>query len=207
MILWAARILVTVLSVTYWQQCLSLYTNDHPQVPFTGPDSTSKHTNQVSDTVTSISHSPFQIIFLEEVYDILHAFLDTDLKAIGWTSHESRFDFRRGQNSFSSPRHPDRLWGPPRLLFCGHRGVLSQRVKRQGRKANHAHNLVWRLKMCDATPPFLHVPSWRAQRPLGLIALVHAVRKGQIKGLPTQEYYGYKNTSKIASSSPKLSLT
>jgi len=68
MILRAARILVTVLSVTYWQQCLSGYTYDHPQFPFTEPDSSSGHTNQVSflhdsDTVTSISHFPLQIIF------------------------------------------------------------------------------------------------------------------------------------------------
>jgi len=48
MILRAARILVTVLSVTYWQQCLSGYTYDHPQFPFTAPDSTSGHTKQVS---------------------------------------------------------------------------------------------------------------------------------------------------------------
>lgn len=47
MILRPARILVTVLNVTYWQQCLSGYTYDHPQFPFTQPDSTSGHTNQV----------------------------------------------------------------------------------------------------------------------------------------------------------------
>ena len=64
MILRAVRILVTVISVTYWQQCLSGYTYDHPQFPFTEPDSSSGHTNQVSflhdsDTLTSISHLPF----------------------------------------------------------------------------------------------------------------------------------------------------
>jgi hypothetical protein len=47
MILRAARILVTVLSVTFWQQCLSGYTYGHPQVPFTVPDITSGYTNQV----------------------------------------------------------------------------------------------------------------------------------------------------------------
>jgi len=45
MILRAAHILVTVLSVTCWQQCLSGYTYDHL---FTEPDSTSGQTNQVS---------------------------------------------------------------------------------------------------------------------------------------------------------------
>jgi hypothetical protein len=48
MTLRTARILATVLSVTYWQQSLSDYTYDHQQFPFTGPDSTSGHTNQVS---------------------------------------------------------------------------------------------------------------------------------------------------------------
>jgi hypothetical protein len=47
MLLRAARILVTVLSVTCWQQCLSGYTYGHPQVPFTEPDITSGDTNQV----------------------------------------------------------------------------------------------------------------------------------------------------------------
>jgi hypothetical protein len=35
--------------------------------------------------------------------------------------------------SFSSPRCPDRLWGPPSLLSNGYRGV-----KRQGREADHS---------------------------------------------------------------------
>jgi hypothetical protein len=86
MILRAVRILVTVISVTYWQQCLSGYTDDNPQFPFTEPDSSSGYTNQVSflcdsGTVTSISHIPFQIIFLETCNGNLHAFLNTALKA------------------------------------------------------------------------------------------------------------------------------
>jgi hypothetical protein len=48
MTLTAARILATVLSFTYWQQCLSDYTYDHQRFPVTVPDSTSGHTNQVS---------------------------------------------------------------------------------------------------------------------------------------------------------------
>jgi hypothetical protein len=40
---------------------------------------------------------------------------------------------------FSYPRRPDRLWGPPNLLSNGYRGaVLSPRVKRQGREADHS---------------------------------------------------------------------
>jgi hypothetical protein len=29
-----------------------------------------------------------------------------------------------GPKIFSSPRLPDRLWGPPNLLFKGHRGLF-----------------------------------------------------------------------------------
>jgi hypothetical protein len=36
----------------------------------------------------------------------------------------------------SSPEHPDRLCGPPSLLFNGHRGSFPG-TKRPGRKINH----------------------------------------------------------------------
>jgi hypothetical protein len=32
-----------------------------------------------------------------------------------------------GSRIFFSPRRPNRLWGPPRLLFNGYRGDLPQR--------------------------------------------------------------------------------
>jgi hypothetical protein len=43
-----------------------------------------------------------------------------------------------GENIFSSPRRPDRLWGPPSLLYNGYRGALSLRVKRPGNEADHS---------------------------------------------------------------------
>jgi hypothetical protein len=46
------------------------------------------------------------------------------LDSLGLIPHSARF--------FSSPQHPDRLWGPPSLLSNGHRGLLSPRVKWQG---------------------------------------------------------------------------
>jgi hypothetical protein len=42
-----------------------------------------------------------------------------------------------GSTIFSSARHPDRLWGPPSLLYNGYRG-LSPGVKRPGLQADHS---------------------------------------------------------------------
>jgi hypothetical protein len=42
-----------------------------------------------------------------------------------------------GKIIFSSPRRPDRFWGPPSLLPNGYRG-LSPGVKLQGREADHS---------------------------------------------------------------------
>jgi hypothetical protein len=42
-----------------------------------------------------------------------------------------------GARSFSSPRHPDRFWGPPSLLSNGYRGPFP-RTKRPGCEADHS---------------------------------------------------------------------
>lgn len=44
-------------------------------------------------------------------------------------------DAARGKIFLSLPKHPDRPWGPPSLLFNGYWGVYPE-VKQQGREAN-----------------------------------------------------------------------
>jgi hypothetical protein len=43
-----------------------------------------------------------------------------------------------GSKILSSPRRPDRLWGPPSLLSNWYRGLLPRGVKRPRRKADHS---------------------------------------------------------------------
>jgi hypothetical protein len=44
-------------------------------------------------------------------------------------------DAARGKRFLSSPKHPDRLWGPPSLLFNGY-WAFYPKVKRKGLEAN-----------------------------------------------------------------------
>jgi hypothetical protein len=62
-----------------------------------------------------------------------------------------------GSGIFSPPRRPDRLWGPPNLLFNGYRGALSPGVKRPGREADHsppASAEVKKMWIYTSTPPY-----------------------------------------------------
>jgi hypothetical protein len=58
-----------------------------------------------------------------------------EVKNMGWMS---RVQFSGLQDFFTSPRRPDRLWGPPSLLSNGYLGLPSTGVKRQGREADRS---------------------------------------------------------------------
>jgi hypothetical protein len=61
-----------------------------------------------------------------------------------------------GSRIFSSPRLPDRLWGPPNLLSNEYQG-LSLGVKRPGREADHsppASAEVNKMWIYTSTPPY-----------------------------------------------------
>jgi hypothetical protein len=44
----------------------------------------------------------------------------------------------RGWEFFSSPPRPDRLWGPPSLLYNGYQGLFHWEVMRLGCEADHS---------------------------------------------------------------------
>jgi hypothetical protein len=56
----------------------------------------------------------------------------------------------RGSKFFSSPNRPDKLWGPPSLLFNGHR-ISFPGVKPPGRVADHSPPLSTEANTCS--PP------------------------------------------------------
>jgi hypothetical protein len=61
-----------------------------------------------------------------------------------------------GSRIFTSPRHPDRLWGPPNLYPLG-TGALSPGVKRPGREADHSPPTSVEIKntwVYTSTPPY-----------------------------------------------------
>jgi hypothetical protein len=61
-----------------------------------------------------------------------------------------------GSSMFSSPRRPDRLWGPPNLLSDEYRRALSPGVKRPGREADHSptNAEVKNMWIYTSTPPY-----------------------------------------------------
>jgi hypothetical protein len=55
---------------------------------------------------------------------------------MGWTVRGS--DPGRGKRLFASPNRPNRLSGPPSLLFSGCRGFFPGGLKRPGREVDHS---------------------------------------------------------------------
>jgi hypothetical protein len=65
-----------------------------------------------------------------------------------------------GSRIFSSPRRPDRPWGPPKLLSTGYRGGSFPGVKVAGACRWPLLQLVSRSRKCGSIHPIPHTPSW-----------------------------------------------
>jgi hypothetical protein len=62
----------------------------------------------------------------------------------------------RDKRFFSSPQHPDELWGPPSLLFNGYQGVMQQ-----AREAEHLPPSGAEVKNGGAIYILPDISSWR----------------------------------------------
>jgi hypothetical protein len=56
---------------------------------------------------------------------------------------------------FSSPRRPDRLWGPPSLLSNGYKGAVSPVLKRPERETDHSPPTSAEVRKCGSIHPLL----------------------------------------------------
>jgi hypothetical protein len=85
-------------------------------------------------------------------------------QSIQWLSCEleDRGSIRaRGEIFFSSPPHPDRLWGPPNLLWNGYKGLFPRGFSGRGVKLTTHLHLVPRLRLHGVIPPLTFTSSWR----------------------------------------------
>jgi hypothetical protein len=67
-----------------------------------------------------------------------------------------------GSRIFSTPRLPDRLWGPPDLLSNGYRWLFPRGLSDRGVKLTTHFQLLPRSRKCGSIHPLPHTPSWRS---------------------------------------------
>jgi hypothetical protein len=85
---------------------------------------------------------------LKKALDVISSYKEYSNYVTDWTSGESWFHSRRGQEIFPPPKGPDRLCYPFRLLFKGYRKLSWGKA-------------LW-LRKNGARPPLPHVLSRRA---------------------------------------------
>jgi hypothetical protein len=96
-------------------------------------------------------------------YSLLTCNIMTEHLRAGWP--RGRVLVPVGSRIFSSPHHPDQLWGPPSLLYKGHRrsfllgggGGKSQGVN----LTTHLQPMLMSRK-CGPIHPLTHMPSWHS---------------------------------------------
>jgi hypothetical protein len=84
--------------------------------------------------------------------------------ATGYGLDEWGFGVRvpEGSTIFSSPRRPDCLRGPPKLLSNGYRGLFPRGYRDRGVKLTTHLQLVPRSRQCGSIHPRPHMSSWRS---------------------------------------------
>jgi hypothetical protein len=96
-------------------------------------------------------------------YEALHsAILSSSVGIATGNELDSPGSIPNNVRFFSSPQRPDRLWGPPSLLYSGYRDCLSG-LKRQGREAHHSSPSSTKVKKGGAILPLFYMSSWHNQ--------------------------------------------
>jgi len=78
---------------------------------------------------------------------------------VGSGMYVPRFESRQEQEISSSPKRPDRPWGPPSVLHNDY-WAPSPEIKRRGVRLTIYIHLVPGLRMCRAKPPLPYIPLW-----------------------------------------------
>jgi hypothetical protein len=84
-----------------------------------------------------------------------------DIRNVGWTIRGLNAD--RDEKFFSFPKRPDRLWGPPSLLFNGYGGCFPK-LKQPEREVDHTSPFSAKVKNVwsynSALPPPYAFMTW-----------------------------------------------